>query len=814
MTIWLAEIWRAWRASLRRPGFLLLASGVLALGIGSTVAVFTLIDQVLLRPLPVPQASRLLVAGPWDTWNSDQVNAVSPQQYQHLQSLRGVQSIGLIQAGPKLNIAGDGQPELVPVLYADRGLLPTVGLPMQLGRGFSAEEDRPHGPQVVILGYSFWQHRYAGDTGVIGRRIQVEGTPRTIIGVLPQGFAALGFNGDIMLPSALPANSADDGTNYMALLRLDDGIAAAAVAAEVDTRLHAMYVALGDNEWERVHFATQSFSAWQHGDARRVLMLFLTSALFVLLIALVNLTNLMLLRALSRSHDAAVRGALGAPTLRLALPALAEGLLVGVVGALAGMLLAVVGLGALQGHMPAEWLPDSRLHFGATTWLLALSIGLVGALLAAALGLWRGRSTTTIDELREGGRSGLGRHSGRLGRVLVVAQVALATALLSCAGLFLHTLYDAARTPLGFTSDGILTFELSPVRADYPDAAAVHGLSERVLERLRAIPGVTDVTFTTNLPAGSWSGQFNLGGLHLPGGGEVFNTQYRGIGPDFFALFGIATREGRAFGRSDIRGGEAVAIVNRAMAEQRYGGHALGQTIQRDERGDHAGVWSARIVGVVGDTNQFGPLEESPEVLYVPLAQMTDNAMQIFRSFQPMRFALRGHGDPNAWRDALRKAVAEVAPNQPIANVRTMQDIVRSTTADMRLNLLLVGLFAALALLLAAAGMYAVMAVAVAAREREFGVRSALGASPARLTQLVLRGGLLQIVFGLALGVVLALSLSGVLRAVLEDIDRGAIDPVAIAGVCVMLAIAGLLACLLPALRAGRVHPMRALRGE
>ncbi|KZC20685.1 MULTISPECIES: ADOP family duplicated permease [Rhodanobacter] len=808
MSVWLAEIWRAWRASLRHPGFLLLASGVLVLGVGCTAAVSTLIDQVLLRSLLVPQASRLLVAGPWDR---DHVSAVSPQQYQHMQSLRGVQSIGLIQDGPKLNVAGDGQPELVPALYADRGLLPTIGLPMRLGRGFSVEEDRPYGPHVVILGHGFWQRRYGGDASVIGRSIEVEGTPRTIIGVLPQGFAALGFDGDIMLPTALPVNSVNDGTNYMALLRPNEGVAAATVAAEVNTRLHAMYVAMGNDYWKRAHFGAQQFSAWQRGDARRVLMLFLTSALFVLLIALVNLTNLMLLRALSRSHDAAVRGALGAPMLRLALPALAEGLLVGIFGALAGMLLARVSLGALQSHMPAEWLPDSQLHFGVATWLLALLIGLGGALLAAALGLWRGRRATAIDELREGGRSGLGRHSGRLGRVLVVAQVALATALLSSAGLFLHTLYDAARTPLGFTSGGILTFELAPVLADYPDAAAVDGLSTRVLERLRAIPGVTAVTSTTNLPADLRSGQFNLGGLHVPGNGEEFGTQYHGVGPDFFALFGIAMREGRAFGRNDIRGGETVAIINRAMARQHYGGHALGQTIQR---GDGTGMWSARIVGVVGDTNQYGPLEEPPEVLYVPLAQMTDNAMGVFRSFEPMRFALRGHGDPNAWRDALREAVAEVAPNQPIANLRTMQDIVRSTTADMRLNLLLVGIFAALALLLAAAGMYAVMAVAVAAREREFGVRSALGAAPSRLTRLVLRSGLWQITLGLALGVGLALALSGVLRAVLEDIGRSAVDPVALVGVCVLLAIAGLLACLLPALRAGRVHPMRALRGE
>lgn len=443
-------------------------------------------------------------------------------------------------------------------------------------------------------------------------------------------------------------------------------------------------------------------------------------------------------------------------------------------------------------------------------WLLALAIGLFGALLAAALGLWRGRRAATVDELREGGRSGLGQHSGRLGRVLVVAQVALATTLLSAAGLFLHALYDAARAPLGFASEGILTVELAPVMADYPDAVAVNSLSERLLLRLRAIPGVDAATATTNLPADLWRGQFNLGGLHVPGG-EGFNAQYRGIDESYFALFAIPMRGGRAFQHSDTRGGEAVAIVNRSLAEHRYGGHALGELIQR---GSGSNTWSARIVGVVGDTSQFGPLEDQPEVVYVPLAQISDKTLGIFRSFEPMRFALRGQGDPDAWRDAVHKAVAEVAPNQPVSNLRTMTDIVRSTTAEVRLNLLLVGIFAALALLLAAAGLYAVMAVAVAAREREFGVRTALGASPARLTQLVLRGGLGQIVLGLALGVGLALALSGMLRALLEELGRSSIDLPSLAGVCVLLAATGLLACLLPALRAARVQPMTALRGE
>lgn len=809
MNVWLAEIWQAWRASLRKPGFLLLASGVLALGIGASVAVFALIDQVLMQPLPVPQASRLVVLGQLRGGN---VGLASPQQYQHLQSLQGVRSVGLIEGATIMaNIAGAGAPEQVPAAYVDHQFLSTLGLRMSLGRNFSAEEDVPHGPRVVILAHGFWLRRFGGNPAVIGQTLQVEGVPHVIIGVLPAGFAAVGNDGDIMLPTALAPDSEDDGTNYYIVARLGDGVTASAVAAQVDTRLHAMYVAQGDKFWLHARFGAQDFKDWLGSGAKPMLVLFLGSGLFVLLIALVNLTNLMLLRSLSRNHDAAVRSALGAPLSRLVLPALAESWLVGLVGALLGMGLALAGMAALQGFIPTDWLDGASLHFGASSWALGTAIGLLGALLAAGLGLWRGRAAGTLDELREGGRSGIGVRGGRLGRALVVIQLALATGLLCAAGLFLHTLYDAARTPLGFSSDHILAFDLAPVRADYPDASSVDALSQRLVRQLETIPGVTAAVATTNLPSGGeFNDQFNAG-VHVPGG-EYFSMQYRGIDPGFFTLFGIPVVQGRAFTRDDVRGGERVAVVNRALAEQMYGGHALGRLIQN---GSGADLWSARIVGVVGDTRQFGPLVDAPGIVYVPLAQMPDDMLQVFRSFNPMRFVLHVQGDPYSYRSTVQNAVALVAPDQPIANLRSMRDVVGGTTAHLRMNLLLVGIFAALALLLAVAGMYAVMAVAVAAREREFGVRMALGAAPARLLALVLRNGLVQIGAGLLLGVALSLSLTGVLRAVMEQLDSThGFDPFAIAGVCLMLALAGLLACLLPALRAAHVAPMRALRGE
>ncbi|MBD8871322.1 ADOP family duplicated permease [Rhodanobacter sp. DHB23] len=813
MNIWLTEIWRAWRASLRRPGFLLLASGVLALGIGASVAVFALIQNTLWRPLPVPQPGQLAMLG--QLHDNGHPGGISPHEYQFLDKLDGVTALGLERPGSTVNVAGAGAPAQVPVNYIDRGVLPTLDLQPVLGRNFDVQEDRPNGPPVVILGHGFWLRSFGGDMHVIGRSLSVEGVPRTIVGVLPAGFNTVLGPGDVMLPIALPQASHDyDHNGTIAIARLAHGTDIAAVSAQVDARERAMYrdMAMGGN-WKKPRFGAESLATVMQQDARPLLLLFLASALLVLLIALVNLTNLMLLRALSRSHDAAVRSALGASLPRLMLPALAEGLLVGGMGALLGMALAAVGLALLQGFIPAEWLWSGSLSIGAASWALALVVGLLGALLSATLALWRSRSTASVDELREGGRSGIGLRSGRLGRVLVVAQVALAAVLLCAAGVFMHALYDASQLQLGIADDNVLTFDLAPVQADYPDVASVWNLSWRLVQRMQAIPGVTDAAVTTNLPVSDdMYGQLQAA-MRTPDDKE-FVAQYHGIGSGFFTLFDIPLREGRDFARDDTAGSEQVAIVSQDLADAYYGGHAIGKIIDVKDDGDV--VWPARIVGVVGGTMQRGALQPRQPVVYMPLAQVPAHIMTIFRHLEPLRFALHGHGNPMDWQAGVRAALVEIAPEQPIANLRSMNSIVQATTQNARLSLWLIGLFAALALLLAAAGLYAVMAVAVAAREREFGVRMALGAAPRRLLGLVLRGGLVQIVVGLVIGVAIALGASHAMAVLLMSLlGRGsAFDPVAMFGVCVVLAVAGLLACLLPALRAARVAPMRALRGE
>ena len=809
MNVWLAEIGRTWRASLRRPGFLLLASGVLALGVGSSVAVFGLIDHVLLKPLPYLQPQQLVAVGPLD---GPSVSGISPQQYQQLQGLEGVRDMALYMPGaPSVNISGHGDPVLASSLQIDRHLLPTLGLQPRLGRNFSAAEDAPNGAAAAILSYGLWQRRFGGAATVVGRSLQVEGVGHTIVGVLPAGFD---IEGDVVLPLAMPANSRSDGTNYEAIARLQSTTQKNRVAAQVDARLRAFYAQAADaygDWWRQKHFGVQDLHAFRHAGDGFQLALFMGCALIVLLIALVNLTNLMLLRALSRQHDGAIRGALGASAWRHALPVLAEGLLVGVLGAVAGLGLAAAALAALRGFMPAGWQPDS-LYPGVAAWLVAGAVGVLGALLSAAGSLRRRH--ITMDDLREDARSGLGRRGGRLGRLLVMAQVALATALLCACGLFAHTLLDASRVQLGYRTQGIVTFELAPIKALYPDATAVARLSQRLVERLRQAPGVVLASAATNLPGGPWRDQFNLGGLHPPGG-EADSAQFHAVDAHYFELFAIALHQGRAFAATDVRGGEPVAIVNRTLADRWYGGHALGKLIQR---GEGPGMVSARIVGVVNDTYQLGPLHPRSRqpILFRPLAQVSEDALRAFRSFEPLRFALAVHGDPGSFRQAMQQAVAQVAPGQPMDNVRLMTQVVRSTTSDTRLQLWLTGLFAGLALLLAAAGLYAVMAVAVAARAHEFGVRQALGAAPTGLAWQVLRGGVAQVAIGLGLGLALTFFLGESLRMLMLALgmDRSMFDVPVLAIVGLVLLGIGALASLVPAIRAGRVSPMQALRGE
>lgn len=806
MRLPLTEIIQSWRSALRRPGFLALASATLALGIGACVAVFVLVDAVLLAPPPFPQPERLVVLGkhdahPWST--------ISPQQYQLLGGIAGIERLGSKFAPKDINVAGGGEPDLVSAWPVDAGLLPTLGVAPALGRNFSAEEDRPNGPRAAILGYAFWQRHFNGDTGVIGRSVLIDGVATPVVGVLPATFRLDGAP-DVLLPLALGAGSRDSATNLLVLARLAPGISRDAAGAAFDARLqaHAGELGFANANWHP-HFVATSLARNLGATAKPVLLLFFACALCVLLLVAVNLSNLMLLRAVARSHAGAVRAALGASVVRLALPALGEGLLIGLFGAAGGLSLAAAAL--LLGH---AWLPDTWIapqatligwHAFAFAFITALAVGM----LAALFGVWRGRGAANARELVAGGRVGASVASRRFGRTLVIAQAALATLLLASSALLAHSLWKLSRVDLGFDARNVLVFRLNPASALYPDTASVQRLAERLLGRLRAEPGVRDVALTTTLPIGS---QLNVS-VRLPDGSSPPEApQYRAVSAHSFATFDIPLLAGRDFSDADRGGAEPVAIVNAAFQRQYLHGDAIGQTLRIDGGPDDLSMPLMRIVGVVGDVRQFGPQEAPPPTFYAPLAQVPDSLLNLLRQLVPLNAAIRVDGNAAAYADRARAALREVDARQGLAALRLLEHDISDATALQRMNAVLVGLFAGLAMLLAGVGLYSVTAVAVAARQREFGVRAALGASAQRLLRGVVGHGLLDLGIGLAIGLVLATVAARVLARFLFGV--GAADPFAWLATVATLLLAGLAATALPALRAARVAPMQALRND
>ncbi|MXV06682.1 MULTISPECIES: ADOP family duplicated permease [unclassified Xanthomonas] len=806
-----AEMRQSWRALARKPGYLLLAVLTLALGVATTTTVFALLDQALLKPLPFPQPERLVTLG----LSSDPGrNVAAPGYYPVLRRMPSLQSIGILRGFPvPANIARGDASEVVASISADAGVLRTLGLPMAAGRNFSDEESRPGGPQAVILSHRFWQRYFGSDPAAVGRTLQVEGKPVQIVGVLPADFPwADPF--DLIRNMQPDLAETNLSTNEIVVARLRPGVSVAAASAQTAATLKAFLRNSPhmDASWwgslqRRPPNALPLQDSLYAANSGNTLWLFFAAAACVLLIAAINLTSLMLLRALGRSHDSAVRAALGASWLRLSLPALAEGVLIGVLGSLAGLALAWLGLRLLGDWVPLMWMRGEAAHLTGASALFALLAGGATALLAAVLGIVRGRRRNLVAELAGGGRGGWSLQAGRLGRVLVIAQVAIAVVLLIGAALFTRTLQKLAEVPMGFESRSAVVFSLAPVKERYVTAADAVEQTRRIVARLQQVPGIDRVGVSTNPPTAtrlSWSVEIN--------GAPSVDAQYRLATPQFLDVFRIPLLAGRGIADSDVAGAERVCVVSASFAARYLHGQALGKSITVPDDGGNQRL-AMRVVGVVGDVRHTSPAEPPEPTVYQPLAQMSEPMWQIIRGFGALTYAVHLRaGALGADERALRAAIDEVAPQQPIADLRPMQALVATTTSEQKLNLLLVGLFAALALLLAAVGLYAVMAVAVAARQHEFGVRAALGAPPARLRRQVLGEAGVQIGVGLLLGLGVAMAVSRLLQRFLFEVRVA--DPLAIGAVLLVLAAAGLLAALAPAQRAARVPPMQALRAE
>jgi predicted permease len=804
----LTELRQSWRGLFRRPAFLLLAVFTLSLGVATITGMFALLDQALLKPLPFPNADRLVTMG---TYLDANENAAAPGYYAPLRAMPSIESAGMVNGGNvNVNIAPGGRPEVARATSADRGFFETLGLPMALGRNFDEAENRPNGPGAVILTNAFWRSRFNADPAVVGQTLEVEGKGMQIVGVLPKEFQ-WPVPLDLLLTMQPDMASQNLSTNQMVIGRMRPGATLAGTSAETASTLTALVLASADNMAKASEAlrlepprALPLLSSAYVGDTGKTLWLFVGAASCVLLIAVINLASLILLRSLTRTHASAVRAALGSSTGRLSLPAFGEGLLIGLLGAAFGLLLAWLGLRLMGDIVPPEWLRGEHVALTGTSVVFALLAGLVAAVGATVLAVLRGRRREWRRELVGGGRSGISREDGRTGRALVVAQVAVAVVLLVGAALFTRTLHALESVPMGFSSRNVTTFTLSPVKDRYVTVADASGLTRKVLERLQRLPQAEAAGASSNLPTGS---QLNWP-IVLPNGSQV-GVQYRMSSPGFLETVGVPLLTGRLFTDADKAGSDAVCVVSVSFARKYLGeDDPLGRTVMLRLADDKQ--LPMRVVGVVGDVRQRGPAVNAPPILYTPLGQVPEGIWAIMREFGPLSFAVRLHPGMGLDDGALRDAINEVAPGQPISDVQTLATVVASTTSAQRLNLLLVGLFAGLALLLASVGLYAVMSVAVAAHRHDYGVRAALGATRGRLLMTVVRSAAIQVGLGLVIGLAMAMVLSRVLTSFLFGIQ--ALDPLAIGSVLLVLGLSGLLASLPPAWRAAHVRPMQALR--
>jgi putative ABC transport system permease protein len=798
------------RMLLKKPGFTLIAVLTLALGIGASTAIFSVVNAVLLRQLPYPQADRIVAVGA--DFSRSRLNAVDDPRfvfwYEHQQSFEALAAH--ISMGAGVNLSGDGVPEFVPAQRVSVDFFRVLGVAPALGRSFTAEEDRDGGAKVAVLSDALWQRRYGGDSDLLGRTITLNSRSYTVIGIMPRGFR---FNGADVFTPLSPGTSGNRGFNLQVLGHLKPGVTPAQALAEmklVGEQLRAVQPRLmGKEESVNVQPYRDNLTA----GARPLLLILLGAVSFVLLIACANVANLQLTQAATREREIAVRMALGAGWRRVARQLLTEGVLLALLGAALGLLLAVWGTALLTQSMPPNLIPrseeisvDGRVL--AFTLLAAVVTGVVFALAPA----WQATRLDVNSVLKEtAGKGTAGTGGNRLRGALVMIELALALILLAGATLLARTFVNLNRVAPGFDPHNVLTFQMTLTGQRYETIAGVGDFLQRSFEKLRSLPGVETVAVTNTLPLDA---QYNFP-LELEGRpGQITAVQYRTITPDYFRAIGIELKAGRTVAETDTATADKVVVVNEAFVKEYLpesnSPGALGRRLYIGKMFGFDQPW--RIVGVVADAKQFDLQSAAPSSVFVPVLRLA-NAEGKFQSGQrALKFVLRTAGEPLQLNEAVRKAMLEIEPNLSLTRMRSMEQILARSVAQQRFNMLLLGVFAALGLLLAAIGIYGVMSYAVSQRTHEIGLRMALGAQAGDVWRLMLKNGLTLTVAGLGLGLAGALALTRLMKNYLFGVN--ATDPASFAAVTVLLGVVALMACWLPTRRATKVDPMIALRCE
>jgi predicted permease len=792
----------------KNPGFTAVAVLTLALGIGANTAIFSVVNGVLLRPLPFRDPSRLVLIA-----EESSFSVISTSYENYLDWRDQSHSFESMEAtrGGTITLTGAGEPERLNVRMATAGLFPMLGINAQIGRTFLSEEDRPGGTPVALLSYGLWQRRFGGSPDAIGKTINLDSQPYTVVGILPGGFQIL-QPADVFLPFMPWAKSLPDDRNWhpgiIPLARLKRGVSreqARVEMVEITKRLEQQYPDYNTGTSADVVGLQDQIVQ----NSRPALLLLLGAVSFVLLIACVNVANLLLARAASRGREVAIRTAMGAGRGRVIRQLLTESVLLSLAGGLLGVLMAWAALGALL-RIAAGSIPQGT-PIGLDPWVLAftaivslftgLLFGIVPALRTAKLDL-----REALNEGSRGSTAGPGQH--RLRGTLVAMEIALAMLLLVGSGLLLRSFSRLQEVPPGFQPDHLLVADIPLSSTAYAKPEDRYQFFDRLVERAKALPGVRSAAAASFLPVSGGGSiiHFNISGRPPKSPHEFVAAGYRAITPNYLETLGVPLQHGRLFTNGDYEKSPAVVVINTTMARTFFPNeNPLGKRLQLGALPDQQ-VPTMEIVGVVGDVRPGLGVDPQAE-MYLPYRQ-ADLLLPVFQLSLVMRTA----AEPTLQTAALRSALAEIDPNQPLVKIRTMEENMATTSAQPRFRAWLIGIFAMLALLLAAVGVYGVMSYAVAKRTSEIGVRLALGAQPLDVFTIIVGEGLRLALFGVGIGLILALALTRLLQSFLFGIS--AYDPLTFIEVSVLLTLVAAAASYFPARRATRVDPMIALRYE
>ena len=798
MSALLFDLRSAVRSALRSPASTVVVVTTLAVAIGANTLAFSLVHGILLRPLPYPEPERLVRL--WETAPAgpDELRSIAhPTLAEWQRGLRSFESIALF--GPwSFDLAGEGRPEQVPGATVSGDYFRTLGVEPALGRTFVDAELRPGGPRAVLLGDGLWRRRFGADPGVLGRTLVLSGQPYAVVGVLPPGFE-YPKGAELYASTAIdPEHDAAAARHLSAVARLREGVTHARASGELAAMARTLAARLP--ETHRGHgLRLVPMREWIVGDARPALLVLTGVVGAVLLLACANVANLMLHRTLRREREIAVRTALGASGWRVVRLLLVESLGVATLGAALGVAIATGGLRLVRVFAADRFPRLDEVALDSQVLLFTAGLAALSGLLAGLLPALHAVSSQMRALVASGGRTAsAGVSRMRLRGALVVAQTSIAVALLVVAGLLLRTLWGLASVEPGLSTERALVFEVALPPAQQEDAPFVVEFFDRLRERLAAVPGVSGVALASRLPL---SGEDHSSSFRFPSEPEeaalARSAQDRAVTPGYFRTLGVPVR-GREFADSDRSGAPAVALVNESFARRFFPGRdALGEWFVPAR----AGGVARRIVGVAGDTRQAGldvPVE--PEY-YLPHAQ---------DPWPFLHVVVRTSGPPRSLLPALERAVWSLAPDMPLTEVSTLEDMEGATLSGRRWNAALLLSFAGLALGLATLGTYSVMATLVRERRREMGVRLALGARPAELQRATLGSGLRLAGLGAAIGALFAAGASRAVSSLLFGVS--ALDPATFAAVVAFVVAAVGLASLLPARRAAAVDPLVVLR--